>query len=88
MIKKLCYVTDEEIKIVEIVDDIMTMVGKFENIEDKIIIKKYLKINSDLCIISFLISRKIYLQAHYELEKLYVWVIENVESCEKYQELI
>ena len=78
-------ITDEEIIINQIIEDIIRITcNNILTLEEK---NKYTKINGDITTISLLIDRKIYLQAYYELEKLNVWIIENVEQSEKSKEL-
>ena len=78
-------ITDEEIIINQITEDIIRITcNNILALEEK---NKYIKINGDITTISLLIDRKIYLQAYYELEKLNVWIIENVEQSEKSKEL-
>ena len=80
-------ITDEEIIINQITEDIIKIsCDNILNLEGKNK-NKYLKINCDMTTIMLLIDRKIYLQAYYELEKLHVWIIENVEPSEKSQKL-
>ena len=82
-------ITDEEINIMELIDYIEDiLIEEEENNKDKNIIKKYYKIHTVISLVYQLIDKKIYLQAHYELEKLCVWIVENIEFSEKFQEVV